>query len=147
MTTGDVWATTTGDQLDVSADVHLPAGGRLELAIRATEDFGEATVVRLEREQDGATRLTLDRSHSRVDSLADGYDLNELGGNLPTPRDDVLTLRVLVDHSMLEVFANGVPLTARLYPSRADALGVRVTVEGQASANLTFWQMESAGRG
>ncbi len=143
---GDVWATTTGDQLDVSADVHLPAGARVELAVRATDDLGEVTVVRLEREQDGTTRVTLDRSRSRVDSPADDYDLSELGGTLPTPSDDIVTLRVLVDHSMLEVFADGVPLTARVYPSRADAVGVRVRVEGQASANLTIWQMQSTGR-
>ncbi len=144
---GDVWATTTGDQLDVSADVHLPAGARVELAVRATDDLGEVTVVRLEREQDGTTRLTLDRSHSRVDSQADDYDLCELGGTLPTPSGDIVMLRVLVDHSMLEVFADGVPLTARVYPSRADAVGVRVRVEGQASANLTIWQMQRTGRG
>ena len=71
VTAGDVRATTTGDQLDASADVHLPVGGRLELAIRATEDLSEATFVRLEREQDGTTRLTLDRSHSSVDPSAE----------------------------------------------------------------------------
>ena len=147
VTAGNVWTETSGDQLDVSADVQLPAGGRLELAIRATKDLSEATFVRLEREQDGTTRLTLDRSHSRVASLADGYDLSELGGTLPTHSDDTLTLRVLVDHSMLEVFANGVPLTARVYPSRPDAVGVRVTAVGEASANLTIWQMRSTGRG
>jgi hypothetical protein len=30
-------------------------------------------------------------------------------------------LRVLVDHSALEAFANGVPFAARVYPTRSDA--------------------------
>jgi len=113
---------------------------------------GEPTTTEVARAVDllasrGLTGIVdLDRSRSRVDSPADDYDLSELGGTLPTPSDDIVTLRVLVDHSMLEVFADGVPLTARVYPSRADAVGVRVRVEGQASANLTIWQMQRTGR-
>ena len=138
---------TSGDQLDLVADVMIPPDGALELAVRATEDLREATFVKLERDARGTTRLTLDRSRSRLASLTEGYDLTELGGTLPTLVNDRVALRVLVDHSIVEVFANGVPLTARVYPAETDAVGVRVSVHRSATANLTAWQMRDVRRG
>ncbi len=44
---------------------------------------------------------------------------------LPLAPGDRLQLRVFVDHSVLEVFANGrACLTTRIYPTRPDSLGI-----------------------
>jgi beta-fructofuranosidase len=56
-----------------------------------------------------------------------------------------VSLRVVVDHSALEAFATGIPLAARAYPTRRDALQVSVDVDGAAGATLRAWRMASAG--
>lgn len=140
-------ACTSGDQLDLEASVTLPVGGSIEVALRATPDMSEATVLRLRRNADQTTRITLDRSHSRHFAEASGFDVTELGGELATPLDHPIELRIILDHSILEVFAAGVPLTARIYPDSAEATHVRITVlGGDASAAVTIWQMQAAGR-
>lgn len=136
-----------GDQLDLSAEVVLPPGGSVEVAVRATEDLREATFVRLERAADGATRLFLDRSRSRCAADAADYDRVELGGELPTPVDDRLDLRVILDHSIIEVFTAGVPLTARVYPDHADATSVRVTANGVGTqVSMRAWEVRGTPR-
>ncbi|WP_407343064.1 glycoside hydrolase family 32 protein [Pengzhenrongella phosphoraccumulans] len=114
--------TVDGDQLDLVAEVRLPAGTRVELAVRATADGAEQSVVVLDRAPGAAgARLTLDRSSSSLDP---GVDTVALGGDVPVGPDDRVALRVLVDHSALEIFANGRALSARVYPTRPDAVGV-----------------------
>ena len=46
----------------------------------------------------------------------------------------------------LEAFADGVPLAARVYPTRADALGVHAAVSGGATATLRAWRMATVTR-
>jgi beta-fructofuranosidase len=62
------------------------------------------------------------------------------------PIDDVLRLRVFVDHSVVEVFANGEAcLSTRIYPTRPDSLSVEVFATG-AGAELTeldAWRLDS----
>ncbi|HEY8719630.1 glycoside hydrolase family 32 protein [Pengzhenrongella sp.] len=143
-----------GDQLDLVLDIHLPVGARLELGVRATSDGVEQTVVTLERETaEPVARLRLDRSRSSLDPDVDAVGL---GGDVPLDADGRVDLRVLVDHSALEIFAGGRPLTARLYPTRPDAVGTWVrTCAGPAagpntaapSCSLEAWRMESIWNG
>jgi beta-fructofuranosidase len=60
-----------------------------------------------------------------------------------------LRLRVFVDRSVVEVFANGRQCIAlRAYPSRADSLGVSLRAQGQAARlnGLDAWQMKGIER-
>lgn len=129
-----------GEQLDLELDLELPAGATVEVAVRATADGAERTVYRLERHGEQA-RLVLDRSRSSLDSSVDSA---ELSGLIPVHEDRV-RLRLLVDHSALEAFANGVPLAARVYPTRSDAVGVDVLCSG-ARGHVRAWRMDSAVR-
>lgn len=129
-----------GEQLDLELDLELPAGATVEVAVRATVDGAERTVYRLERHGEGA-RLVLDRSRSSLDSSVDSA---ELSGLIPVHEDRV-RLRLLVDHSALEAFANGVPLAARVYPTRSNAVGVDVRCSG-ARGHVRAWRMDSAVR-
>ncbi len=59
--------------------------------------------------------------------------------------DEPLELRVFVDKSVVEVFANGgrQAVMRRIYPSRADSLGVRLFARGGPArvATLEAWEM------
>lgn len=57
-----------------------------------------------------------------------------------------LHLRVFIDRSVIEVFANGRQcLTLRAYPTRPDSTGVSIFARGSAAnlVSLTAWQMKS----
>jgi beta-fructofuranosidase len=57
---------------------------------------------------------------------------------------ETLKLRVFVDGSMVEVFANGrACLTARVYPTRADSLGLGLVTRGGSARHLHLgvWKM------
>ena len=61
-------------------------------------------------------------------------------------KDEPLKLRVFIDKSVVEVFANGRQcLAARVYPSRKDAIGVSLRSAGKASVltSLDAWQMKN----
>lgn len=87
--------------------------------------------------------LSLDRTTSNI-SFAEELDTTTLSGVLPAP-GGVVQLRIVVDHSALEAFANGAPLAARVYPTREDADGVLVTARG-TRATLRAWRMAPASR-
>ena len=57
-----------------------------------------------------------------------------------------LTLRVFVDRSVVEVFANEKQyLAMRVYPGRADSLGVSLRAQGQDAVleRLNAWEMKA----
>ncbi|MEZ4735297.1 MAG: GH32 C-terminal domain-containing protein [Caldilineaceae bacterium] len=60
--------------------------------------------------------------------------------------DELLTLRIFVDKSVVEVFVNGKQCVAlRVYPGREDSLGVSLRAQGQDAMlqALDVWQMAS----
>ena len=61
----------------------------------------------------GHGTLRLDRTRSSLDPAV---DVEDKSGPLPMP-DGRVHLRVLLDRSAVEIFANGMPLTARVYPT------------------------------
>jgi beta-fructofuranosidase len=58
---------------------------------------------------------------------------------------DLLSLRVLIDRSVVEVYANGkLYLAMRVYPARDNSLGVSLRAQGQDAflKRLDAWQMQ-----
>jgi beta-fructofuranosidase len=57
--------------------------------------------------------------------------------------EETLALRVFVDRSVIEVYANDrVCFATRVYPTRADSLGVSLFARGNgASATVDAWDM------
>lgn len=137
----------SGDQLDLELDVVLPAGSSLELDVRAAgqedDPAGERTRLVLEREHGGAVLLRLDRARASLDPAVDSTPRS---GEVPAGPDGAVRLRVIVDHSALEVFANGRPLTARVYPTRLDATGVELAARAGTVTvtRLDGWHMADA---
>ncbi|MFD0758075.1 GH32 C-terminal domain-containing protein [Arthrobacter ulcerisalmonis] len=105
----------SGNQLDLELHFQLAPGASLRLEVLATTDSSETTVIEVNREAgpDSHGTLRLDRTRSSLDPTV---DVEEKSGPIPMPAGKV-HLRVLVDRSALEIFANGKPLTARVYPT------------------------------
>ena len=60
--------------------------------------------------------------------------------------NEPLKLRVFVDKSVVEVFANGKQCVAiRVYPGRKDSLGISLRAQGDDAELKSFsaWQMEN----
>ena len=61
-------------------------------------------------------------------------------------RGEPLRLRVFVDRSVVEVFANGKQCVAvRVYPGREDSAGVSLRAQGSSAlmTSLSSWQMRN----
>jgi beta-fructofuranosidase len=151
---GDEVAGPEGDQVDLELDVVLPLDGIAQLVLLATPDGAERTVLEIRRDQDEVATVRLDRSGSSLDP--DTW-ATERGGQIPIGADGRVCVRALLDHSVLELFLNGQPLSARVYPTRPDALRTALAApdtiadqRGDALAvtmtRFEFWQMGDATR-
>lgn len=129
-----------GDQLDIETTLRLVPGASARLVVRESEDGSERTVIEVSRPADGgAGTLRLHRGASSLDPAADSEPRY---GELPLNGEGIVDLRVLVDHSALEIFANGRALAARIYPTRADALAVGIEATGPVAVKrLDAWRM------
>ena len=88
--------------------------------------------------------LCLDTSNSST--LCDAICRPPESAPLLVEPGEPLRLRVFVDRSVVEVFANGRQcIAARVYPGRKDSTGVSVTARGQETVLLSAscWQMKS----
>ena len=135
-----------GQQLDLELDLRLPPGVEADLTVLSSET--ERTVIRVGRAGIDVGHLTLDRS---AGSLNPAVRSSSRDGSFPIGVDDLVRLRVLIDHSVLEVFANGQPLTARIYPNRPeDAVRTAVSVASSTGPDsfvvverFEAWRMRS----
>ncbi len=129
-------AATAGDALDI--ELTLTGGGEAAaLRLLASPDGEEATTVTIDR---AAGRLELDRRRS---SRAEDVTADVVTAPL-VATEGPLAVRVLVDRSIVEVFAGAQPLTARVYPVRADSQGLEVTASPATRASLVVHTMGGA---
>jgi sucrose-6-phosphate hydrolase SacC (GH32 family) len=129
-----------GRMLEIQLEVHVPAGERCGISVRRTPDGVEETLIFY----DGRCgTFNIDRDKS---SLTASIHQRGIQGGPLRLSDDVLRLRIYVDHSMIEAYANDrKSITSRTYPSRDDATGLLLW----GSAALTIerldaWVMRSA---
>ncbi|MEV0490065.1 glycoside hydrolase family 32 protein [Streptomyces atratus] len=128
-----------GDQFDIETTLRLAPGAVARLVVRETPDGSERTFIEAARAEDGTGTLRLRREGSSLDPAV---DTEPRYGELPLTGDGTVNLRVLVDHSALEIFANGRALAARIYPTRPDALGVGIAAVGAVAVErFDAWQM------
>ncbi|MGI5816616.1 MAG: glycoside hydrolase family 32 protein [Armatimonadota bacterium] len=132
-----------GDCVEVAAEVALAPGARFTLAVRCSPDGEERTDVYFDAREG---RVGIDTSASSLDPAAQTRDSS---GSLALSPDEPLRLRVFVDRSVVEVFANErACVTERVYPGRADSLGLRIGVRGGDAAvtSLRAWRMRGIWR-
>jgi beta-fructofuranosidase len=121
-----------GRHLDIEAEFALRDDQPVGLVLAASPD-GTADMERTRlvfRPQ--ARRLTIERSRSSLDAEVSRQDVH---GLLVLDEGEPLRLRVLLDASVLEVYANDrLCLSTRLYPTRMDSDRVSAFCDGAGSA-------------
>ncbi len=114
-----------GDALEVELHARVPAGASLALLVRKSPDDQERTVVRYSGTE----------QEVQVDTTASSL-ANDTASEFVRAQhvsDGSICLRVFLDRSVLEVFADDrTCVTARLYPTRPDAFEVALEAEGAA---------------
>ena len=129
-----------GDCLELEAVIEPGDASTVAIALRRSPDGEEQTRIVYDCHD---RLLGFDRSHASRDSSVAS---DPRGCQLPLGAGEPLRLRVFLDRSVLEVFANGrACLTSRIYPTRSDSLGVAIAATaGRARLrSLDAWTMPS----
>ncbi|MEK3884034.1 GH32 C-terminal domain-containing protein [Paenibacillus sp. PL2-23] len=128
-----------GDMLEILVEFEVADEEPLGLWIRQSPGREEETLIFYDR-----ARQELGVNREKTTLSAEERSRGVQKGELKL-KDEPLRLRVYVDRSMVEAYANGLKsLTTRVYPSRLDALGLRL--EGRHSlmiSSLDVWTMKS----
>jgi len=139
-TSSNVLGDIRGDTLEILAECELGDAAEFGVKVRCSPDGAEETRIIYDRAEQ---RLLVDRRRS---SASDLVQRDVQGGRLELARDEPLKLRIFLDRSVVEVYANGrACMTSRIYPSRADSLGVDVFAQ-RGSVRLTaldIWELGS----
>jgi beta-fructofuranosidase len=127
----------SGDRLELRVEV-APGSAPCTLALRCAPDDSEATVLRYDP---AAQTLSVDRMGA---SLSPETVRDVRMAPLALQPDEPLSLRIFLDGSIIEVFANRrCCLTTRVYPERPDSTGIRLAA-GDGSVRvegITAWEM------
>lgn len=129
-----------GDALELQLVLRPASGGRCGVAVRRSPDGEEQTVILYDAD---AGQLVIDRAQASLDP-----DVRATTHSAPLAlaQGEPLRLRVFIDHSVLEVFANDtLSITTRIYPTRDDSQGVALLAEQQSARllQLDAWPMAS----
>lgn len=139
---GDLVPGISGDQLELSLTLHLRQANRVGVRVAVSPDGAEETRIIYDRQ---AGVIGLDTTRASLDRASHG-DLH--AAPLTLRNDEPLRLRVFLDHSVLEVYANDITcLTGRLYPSRSDSRTVSLFTDRPATATLDAWELASMEEG
>jgi beta-fructofuranosidase len=129
-----------GDALEIIAEWEPGDATDVGLKVRCSPDNAEVTLIVYDFV---GKRLLMDRSRS---SLSPDVTTDDAGGRLELEDGETLQLRVFLDGSVVELYANGhACLTTRIYPTRSDSLGIDAFVRGGSAKlkRLDVWEMGS----
>lgn len=127
-------------QAEAELSVDVPDDGAVRIDVFATGDEAEQTVITLRRSP-STIEVSVDRSRA---SLDDTVDASPHRGEVPGA-GATIDVRILLDRSSLEVFVDGIALTTRVYPTRADATGFRVEpIHGATVRDVKGWHLARA---
>src|SRR5262245_57320068 len=143
-----------GDSLELTVKFEPNKASEFGLAVRASPDGSERTVLSYDR---AAMVLLIDFKQSTLDRgvYYPSFIFPPGGPNPVVSRQEApfelkpnepLRLRIFLDRSMLEVFANErQALTQRIYPSRTESVGVTAYSRGgPATLSGEAWDMAPA---
>jgi sucrose-6-phosphate hydrolase SacC (GH32 family) len=129
-----------GAALEIVAEFLPSQADQVGLKVRCAPDGSEQTLVAYDP---GSGWLSIERERSSLDAAV---HREPHGTRVKLVDGENLTLQVFVDHSVIEVYANGrACLTSRVYPSRADSIGVELFARGGSARlrKLDVWEMGS----
>lgn len=145
-----------GDCMEMEVEIDPMDTNYIEVKVLRSPDSEEFTRVTFYRNRGYRSTLhrespakcdsiiSLDNSHSSIASDVRAR-LPENGG-FDLPEGEILKLRVFIDRSIVEVFANDRQCVAlRVYPERDDSTGVSIMAKGREAKllKLNVWQMKS----
>ncbi|HUS47926.1 MAG TPA: glycoside hydrolase family 32 protein [Phycisphaerae bacterium] len=150
-----------GDCMELALEADVAGAQQFGLAVRRCPDGAEQTLIIYDS---AARTLSIDAGRSSLSGDVYQPDHHPFSSGWAPGKPDYrdvrvqaapfelrpgewLKLRVFLDRSILEVFANDRQcLTQRIYPSRGDSLGVAVFCRGGCAqvSSLEAWQMAAA---
>ena len=143
-----------GNAVEIAAEIDPGDAPMVELNVLRSPDRQEYTRIAFYRDRGYSDRingtdtisslLTLDTSYSSISPNA--LSRAPETAQVVLKKNEILKLRVFVDKSVVEVFANGRQcVAARVYPERADSVGVSLRAQGQTAElrTLDIWQMQN----
>ncbi len=136
----DVFIVPHGKSLEIVAEIDLKDSKQVGMKVFATKDGQEETLVTFVQTMNG---LMIDTTKGSIWEQA--YPRTPEIGFLRLPKGEPLKLRVFIDQSIIEVFANDVAcLTTRVYPHRDDADGIAFFSRAADAEvkNVTVYQMK-----
>nr|QAT77244.1 endoinulinase [Paenibacillus polymyxa] len=128
-----------GDMLEIQLELEPGSAKQFGIKVRCTPDGEEETLLYYDWNQ---AMLMVDRSKT---TLHPGEKCGGIQGGKLELLGENLKLRIYLDRSMVETYANGLKsLTTRVYPSRMDALGLEIWGDGEPFVkSLEIWDMQS----
>ena len=154
----DAWCSEVqGAQVEIAAEFERGSADAVELRLLCAPDGSEVTTVRYDWTAHELTLDTTRSSLSTIDGVGREKQVAGVGrhGGLAAAlteqpfslmEGENLSLRVFVDRSIVEVFANERScLTGRVYPTRQDSIGVGAAAEGGQVGLISadVWTMAS----
>lgn len=136
----EMLAEVGGARLEIVAEWERGVATEAGLRVRRSPDGAEETLIGYNFAEQ---RFFVDRTRS---SLSTEVDRDVQGRQLPLADGEPLKLRVFLDGSVIEVFANDrACLAERIYPTRPDSLGIDLFARGGhvAVGRIDVWEMES----
>jgi beta-fructofuranosidase len=133
------------DCAEIEAEIDLGDAHQAGLRVRSTRDGSEQTLIGYDRD---TKKLFCDTSASSSDPETKvapplrGRGME--GGSIKLQHGETLRLRIYLDASVIETFANGrASLTDRVYPSSAESLGIGLFAKGGTarSRSVTLWDL------
>lgn len=126
-----------GDCLEIRAEIDPGEAAQAGLKLRAAPDASEQTLVYYDR---FARKINVDRSKSSLDP---GADRSVQSGPFMLGRGEPLQLRVFLDGSVIEIFANErFCLTTRVYPTSPKSTGIGLYTNGKSKlVSMEAWEM------
>lgn len=139
--TADILPDIQGRSLEICAEFAPGDTPRFGLKLLCSSDGEEQTVIAYDR---ASQVLMVDRGRSRANPT--GVDTLTQAAPLALAPGEPLRLHIFLDHSVIEIFANGhTCLTTRVYPTRADSTGVSVFADAGSALlrQLDVWSLDS----
>lgn len=145
-----------GDCMELELEIDPGTARQVVLSVRCSPDGAEVTPITFDRESHliriDLSRSSLDagvvhRSHCIVFGGASNPPVTVQEAPFALAPGEMLKLRVFLDRSMLEIFANSRQcMTQRVYPTRSDSRGIRLRACGGSAIvrSLNAWQMSPA---
>jgi sucrose-6-phosphate hydrolase SacC (GH32 family) len=129
-----------GTMLEITLTARIPDGETFGISIRRSPEGEEETQIGYDARH---KQFFIDRNHSSLD--ANVHQRGVQGGSLHLA-DGVLRLKLYIDQSMIEAYANDLKsITSRAFPVRNDADGLRLWGSTDIKIErLDVWTMGSA---